>query len=131
FAGRLRMVENLELGGVRLALMHGHAGLFPYLWDKWKYWMYGYRLERYLPRLLSTSIQAQVVIFGHTHHPETIWQDGKLLYNPGSASFGPVLGKPPTVGLLRIYPDGSLKPDTLPLHGYAIRDRNWEKIARN
>lgn len=129
FAGRLRMVEELELGGVTIVLMHGHAGLGPYLWDKLKYWTYGYQLKRYLPRLLGTGKQARVVIFGHTHHAETIWQDGKLIYNPGSASFGSKLGLPPTIGLLRIFQDGSITAETIPLRGYTVRDRNWVKVS--
>jgi putative phosphoesterase len=127
FAGRLKLVEEIELGGVRLTLMHSHGGWIPYLWDKWKYWKYGYRLERYLPRLLAAGKHSHVVVFGHTHHPVTVWQDGKMLYNPGSASFGPMLGKPPTLGLLRIFSGGKIEAETRPLFGYTIRSGNWER----
>jgi predicted phosphodiesterase len=133
FIRRLSLVEELELGGIHVALMHGHGGWAPYLWDKWKFLAYGYQLERYLPRLLKPKLlktsrhNPQVVVFGHTHHAETIWRAGKLLYNPGSASFGPSAHKPPSVGLLHIYQDHSIQAETLPLLGYTIRDRNWDK----
>ncbi len=81
-----------------------------------------------MPRLLGTSKQSKIIVFGHTHHAETVWQDGKLIYNPGSASFGSASGLPPTIGLLHIFQGGSIRAETLPLLGYAIRDRNWVKV---
>ncbi len=125
FAGPLQMVEEFELGGVRVALLHGHGGLVPYLWDKVQFMRDGYRLERYLNRLVNTGNAASVVVFGHTHHPETLSRAGKLLFNPGSASFGAGPAFPPTLGLLRFFNDGKVIADIVPMEGYVVKNRKW------
>jgi hypothetical protein len=33
----LPLVQNITLEGVEIALMHGHGGLWFYLWDKWQF----------------------------------------------------------------------------------------------
>jgi len=141
-AWRLRMVERLELGGVKIALMHGHGGLLWYLWDKWHFWRDGYRLERYLGLLLRTAGTlrnkgpaqdggpARVIIFGHTHHPEILWYGDQLLLNPGSASFGFRRGLTPNLALLRIYPAGRLEAEIVPLTGWTIHDRQWVEVEK-
>ncbi len=125
FAGPLQLVEELELGGVRVALLHGHGGLAPYLWDKVQFFLDGYQLEQYLNRLDKTGNAASVVVFGHTHHPEILSRAGKLLFNPGSASFGPDDGVPPTLGLLRFFNGGKVIADIVPMKGYVVKNRKW------
>ena len=129
FAGRLEMQEQLTLGGVEIALMHGHHGLFSYLWDKWKYLLYGYQLERYLDEIIRHSGQARIVVYGHTHHPEILIAQGKLLMNPGSASLGPRKSRPPSIGLLRIYASGRVEARIQTLSGYRLRGRCWYKTG--
>jgi putative phosphoesterase len=127
FAGPLPLVEDLELGGVRVTLTHGHGGWIPYLRDKIKYFLDGYRLERYIPHLLAAGSHSQVIIYGHTHFPELIWREGKLLFNPGSASFGSAGNPLPSIGLLHIYPEGKFQAEIVRLYGYIIQDRQWIK----
>lgn len=124
-AGRLKMIERLELGGVSITLMHGHGGIAWYLRDKLHFWRDGYRLERYLDLLHRTGGAARVIIFGHTHHPENLWSGETLLLNPGSASFGFRRGLLPNYALLRIYPAGRLEAEIVPLTGWVIRDHDW------
>jgi putative phosphoesterase len=126
-AGPLRMVERLELGGVSIALMHGHGSLLSYLLDKWYYWRDGYRLKRYAVPLLRESSPARVTIFGHTHHTEAQWYGPRLLLNPGSASFGCRRIYPPTLALLHIFPGGDLRVEFVALRGWKIRGGAWMK----
>lgn len=127
-AGPLELVERLELGGVPVALMHGHGGWLPYLWDKWQYLLFGYRLERYKNRLYRAAGPARVAVFGHTHYPVKLWYQGVLLFNPGSASFGTRQNRLPSIGLLRIYPGGKVKGEFLRLEGYRIERRRWKPL---
>lgn len=133
----LRMVENITVEQVPIALMHGHGGLWPYLLDKWKYWHDGYQLDRYTQKLMDAAGAARVIIFGHTHHAELRMCQGKLLFNPGSASFGFIPGSgssshlnelPPSVGLLHIAENGAFRGEIIPLTGYKIKRRIWVKI---
>lgn len=127
--GSLRILEELELGGVRINLLHGHGGWMRYFWDKMLHFRYGYQLERYVPYLLHSSQDAQVVIFGHTHRPVIAWREGRLLINPGSSSFGISPDGLPTVGLLYIYPGKKFQAEIVPLNGYKINKRKWVKIS--
>lgn len=122
---QLKSVEQLTLGGVRIALLHGHGTVAQYLWDKWQFWFWGYRLKRYLPLLDHAGASAQVIVFGHTHHPETTWHNGKLLFNPGSASTGYLGLGNPSVGLLHIEEDGSIRAEVVKLEGFQIQQRQW------
>ncbi len=126
--GRLKMVEEIELGGASIALMHGHGGWIPYLRDKYKYLRFGYRLERYLKALHQNGARAHIVVFGHTHFPEQIYQEGQLLFNPGSASFGCRFGELPTFGLLRIAPGPKVTSEIIRLEGWQIQKRRWIRI---
>lgn len=121
----LPLVETIRLAGVEIALMHGHGGLFFYLWDKWQFMFFGYNFKRYVRLLTHSSGSARVVIFGHTHRHEISWQDGKLLFNPGAA--GMIYDEPftPSVGLLHIYPQQQVRAEIVPLSGYLVRGRQW------
>ncbi len=128
FAGPLEMVQQVTFGSCQIALMHGHHGLFSYLWDKWKYWRYGYELNRYLSELVRLSGDAQVIVFGHTHYAEIILHDGKMIFNPGSASFGNRSARLPSIGLLSIYSSGRVEAKIIPLEGYRRIRWGWHKI---
>jgi hypothetical protein len=121
----LPLVQNVTLEGVEIALMHGHGGLWFYLWDKWQFVFFGYKFKRYLWLLRHSSGTARVVVFGHTHRQENCWVDGKLLFNPGAA--GMIYDDPftPSIGLLRIYSGQQVEGEILPLNGYLVRGRQW------
>ena len=129
-AGQLAMIEEVELGGAHIALMHGHGGWGPYLRDKWKFLLSGYRLERYLKLLQQASPRAQVVVFGHTHYPTLTHHAGRLLFNPGSASFGCQPNKPPSIGLLHVAPGSpaQVTAEIIQLEGWRIKFRRWVAI---
>lgn len=126
---RLPLLDRVALGGVCVGVMHGHGGWIKYFQDKIQFLLFGYNLHRYL-NLLTTAIpEARVVIFGHTHHPEILWYRGKLLFNPGSASFGFKPVRQPSVGLLHIYPGGKVKAEIRFLSGYRLEGRKWVKTS--
>lgn len=60
----------LELGGLRIGLVHGHTG--PGRSTEWKA-LHTFRQEA-----------VDVVVFGHSHVPHYEMIDGVLLFNPGS-----------------------------------------------
>jgi putative phosphoesterase len=120
-------VQQLQIGGIRVALMHGHISWFHYVFDKFMYLSQGYRFNRYLPFLLRAGNGARVIVFGHTHHAENVWQDGKLLFNPGSAGFGFRWSHRPSWGLLKFYADGRVEGAICPLEGYRLENRTWQK----
>lgn len=83
---------TVEIGGVRLHLLHALPDL---------------RLD---PRVAALS----VVVFGHSHRPETRRQEGVLYFNPGSA--GPRRFRlPVTVGRLSIRAGGRVSARIVPL----------------
>lgn len=127
FVPGIPTVARIELGGVVLGLVHGHGGVARYLIDKVKFMVNGYNLHRYLKPLIHTFPEAHIIIFGHTHFPEVLWRQGKLLFNPGSASFGSPKIHAPSIGLIRIYEDGQFQPNIRVLKGYKVIRRRWVK----
>ena len=69
----------------KITLTHGHRSMLQYLVDKWAYIRRGYRFERYYQHLDRDFPDADVIIFGHTHHQLAKWIGGRLFYNPGAA----------------------------------------------
>jgi len=123
--GRPGWVSFIELGGVRVALMHGHGSWARYLIDKWFYTMQGYRFERYRSLMLREGQDARVIVFGHTHRRENVWIDGHLLFNPGSAAIRSRQGGDPSWGLLSIFTDGTVEGDIFELKGYQLKRGRW------
>jgi putative phosphoesterase len=125
FDRSLPNLRLLDLAGVKVALMHGHGGWIGYFKDKLVYYRDGYRLERYIPKLFAAAPQAQVYIFGHTHFPENLWRDGKLIFNPGSASSSLSRKLCPTVGILRFYNGGNVEGEIIKMTGLKIAHHQW------
>jgi uncharacterized protein len=123
-AGPLPLTAEVDLGGVRVALMHGHGGWIPYLWDKWKFILAGYNLRRYLGQLERVSPGVRVEVFGHTHFAENRWRKDRLLFNPGSASLGSRSQRPPTFGLLRITGQ-QVKGEIVEMARWRLHNRQW------
>ncbi|MCX6901761.1 MAG: metallophosphoesterase family protein [Verrucomicrobia bacterium] len=59
-------------------------------------------------RMIFAGGKPNMVVFGHTHHPEQIVENGVMFVNPGSAS-RPRMHRPPTVAIAEIHPDGRLE----------------------
>ncbi len=120
-----RGVNRLDLAGVSVALMHGHGSWLNYFVDKWFYIFQGYRFKRYRSLLKRAGQGAKVIVFGHTHHPEIIWDNGQLLFNPGSAGFGSKRGKNPSWGILDIFSDGNVTAKVIALTGFQLENGQW------
>lgn len=116
FNDNIPPVQHFQVNGWQIALMHGSGTQREYWRDKWQYLLHGYRIERYKALVMRTAPAAQIIVFGHTHRPLNEWVDGKLLFNPGSASFGPPEGGPPTLGLLRFHSNGTVSGEILPVN---------------
>lgn len=82
---QLPLIRQVTLEGVTIGLAHGHGGLIHYVRDKWTYIRYGYNFERYRALLEPLFPDAQVVVFGHTHHQMNEVVNGRLFLNPGNA----------------------------------------------
>jgi uncharacterized protein len=105
---QLPMTAVIEQFGVKIVLMHGHMGFFTYWSDKLQYIFKGYDKNRYISRLVSAVPDARVYVFGHTHHAENFWQDGKLFFNPGSITYGDVYTRQCSWGVIEIQDDGKV-----------------------
>lgn len=106
--GSLPVIQNLDLNGVPLALVHGNGTILQYVLDQFAYIFEGYKVERYIRMLAAVTDGARVIVFGHTHRPANEVRDGKLYFNPGSATLGPIEGGYPSFGLLRFFADGNV-----------------------
>ena len=131
FVQGIPMISEIKIGGVPIALMHGHQGILRYVFDKIRFFFSRYDRERYRKNLPAIVPDARVIIFGHTHIPEIMWMQEKLLFNPGSASFGARKMHIPTMGYLRIYEGGLVKPSIQYLKGYKIYKRHWIQQAHH
>ncbi len=63
----LPLIDQIEIGKVRIGLIHSHTSFLRYLVDKLRYYREGYCFERYAAMLQRVFPKADVVIFGHTH----------------------------------------------------------------
>lgn len=126
FRDRLPWLQSLTIGGMPVALMHGHGTWWDYLRDKWQYMLFGYDLERYLPILERPLPEARVIVFGHTHRSVNRWRKGRLLFNPGTAGMVDKIRGGPSVGLLKFFPDGKVEGEIHQLNGYRLNNRQWE-----
>ncbi len=105
---KLHRSLTIKLENKILGITHGHGNLIFYLWDKFLNYTTGYKFERYYRNMIRTFKNVDVIIFGHTHRPICKWYEGKLILNPGSASFNNGLNKK-TYGLIEIDQNGKIK----------------------
>ncbi len=87
FGSELPISRQLEINGHKVFLTHGHMDFLSYWLDKFQHAVKGYRSDRYIGRLTQADADASVYVFGHSHSAEEIRMDGKLFFNPGSATF--------------------------------------------
>lgn len=116
---------TLKIHQTTLVLTHGHLDPGTYWRDKFEYITRGYSFERYQKRLQRAFPDADVIVYGHTHHAENLWLDGTLYFNPGSVSHGDYLDKGPRYGILKIYKDGRIDAQVIPLTGAHIEGKEW------
>lgn len=83
---RVTELAELELGGVQVAVIHGH------------------QLGSPDPVGLRAALpDADIIVYGHTHKPLVRQEDGALVINPGSAG-APRFGLHPSVAILNLEP---------------------------
>lgn len=129
FRDSLPWKRDFILGGVRIALLHGHGSWPAYFLDKWQYLLNGYQLERYRQRVLDLAPEAQVVIFGHTHRPAVEWHQGRLFLNPGSASSGVQPDQSPSFGVLQIAGPAQVRATIHHLPTVPRKGRQWATLS--
>lgn len=93
----LREALDLEIGGLRIHVQHGHE------------------LGRPKPAAVAAAYDADVCVYGHTHRQVIEWVDGRLIINPGAA--GPRrFDLEPCVAILTIA-KGQAEAELIPLKG--------------
>ena len=108
----LPLERSLQFGAVTVGLLHGHGSFLSYLGVRlWAAFQGGLPNHFYLKRVRQALPGSDVVIFGHLHQPLNIWDNKRLLFNPGSASQQLQPDLPPSVGLLHIDPEGQVRSE--------------------
>lgn len=80
-------VETITLEGKKLFITHGH--------------IYNVKYGLYNLACAAREAGADIAVFGHTHQPTEIYDDGLYLFNPGS-----IMGYDGTYGIIDISPQG-------------------------
>jgi len=94
---------------IRISMAHGHRTMVEYLIDKWAYIRNGYLFERYYAHLSKDYPDADVIIFGHTHHQTARWVAEQLLFNPGACYPCEFNHYKPQFGVLSITAEGVIR----------------------
>lgn len=87
-AQNLLYAHEETFAGKRIFFTHGH--------------LYEVKFDLYRAACAAREREADALLFGHTHRAEITWDDGLLLFNPGSLSGG----ADSTYGTLDITPAG-------------------------
>lgn len=82
-----RIDEFIEAGGKRIWMTHGHRYRAKERHDELAWWARQYDVD--------------VVVYGHSHVAKIIWDDGLLIFNPGS-TYHPRGGRGATCGVIEI-----------------------------
>lgn len=97
---------SLTVGKWKLVLTHGHQpgpwGFLLKVLDFVHFRMLRASNEEinlaFAPRLRRRYPQADIIVFGHSHHPCQTWLDGVFFFNPGAVSL--TVNEVPSVGRL-------------------------------
>lgn len=97
--------QQLEFEGVTIGMTHGHGGWWEYVLERLSFFFKGQpKFSHFENKAMRSFPDTDVLVLGHNHAPANRWQDGQLIFNPGSACCPnynyPNL--PPSVGLLHI-----------------------------
>ncbi len=117
----LPMHRLFHVNGVITLLTHGHIDAVHYWRDKVSNFINGYQFERYANRLSPLVPQAKLYIYGHSHHAENRWQEGKLFFNPGSCSIAEKPDFSISFGIIHFHPDGNFSGEIIELKEPVIR----------
>lgn len=116
FTKTLPMKRTFLLNQSSIFLTHGHISFQQYWKDKTDNLLHGYNFERYSRKLLAAAADANVILFGHSHHAECRKQDGVFFMNPGSCSIAEKPDQMLSFGILRFFPDGGVSGELVPLN---------------
>jgi putative phosphoesterase len=111
----LPLEMRFTVDGVSIGMSHGHGTFFGYMVDKLNMPKRDQLMGFYTSRLLQAFPDVEVIVFGHVHEVCNVRKEGKLLFNPGSASFPMPRGAPATVGLLTIDGPGAVRGEIIRL----------------
>jgi putative phosphoesterase len=121
---------HLTIQGWHLVLTHGHLpGLRGFLWKGYDFLQQKLlRQDRaavnriLIARLRLRYPEADIIVFGHSHHPCRVWIDGTLFFNPGAVC--PTHQEVPSVGRI-VLSEGLVEATILPLGSLpAMQERN-------
>jgi putative phosphoesterase len=103
--GKLPWIRRLTFEDVSIGMAHGHGSWPKYAFNRIDYAFHGPKKFTYYEETARRQLPGvRVVVCGHTHVPANYWQQGQLIFNPGSASRPNIVirGLPPSVGLLHV-----------------------------
>jgi len=109
FGMRSPKYQTLFVNNLNIVIAHGHRSLFHYFIDKLATIQHGYMFSRYYQQLHQDYPEADIIIFGHTHHQTARWVDGQLLFNPGVAYPCQYNNFVPQYGVLSITVEGLVR----------------------
>lgn len=127
FGLRPPLFEKMEVNGLKLVVAHGHRSLFHYMIDKLATIQHGYMFSRYYSQLHQDYPDADIIVFGHTHHQTARWVGGQLLFNPGVAYPCMYNNFIPQYGVLSITAEGSIRTQ---FFGLKNRRRSRSKLFK-
>ena len=128
---KLSSQETIIINGVRIFITHGQGSFLSYVLDKIPNFIFGYRFDRFFRKLSTKSNQFDLVIYGHSHRAENKWIDGKLYFNPGSASDSGVDKVGPSIGLIKIWNAGKIEASIIRMENLKIKRGKWVKNRNN
>jgi hypothetical protein len=121
----LPAVKVITIKEVRILITHGHGHFFSYIWDKFPYWIWGYKFERFVKKFSKLNQDFDIVIFGHSHRPENRVLDGRLYFNPGSAYDRLRNQSGPSIGVIEIRDWKAIRSEIIRLRGMKWRGGKW------
>ena len=116
FTKTLPLNRTFLLNNRRVFLTHGHLNFHQYWKDKMDNLLLGYNFERYSRRLLAFAPDANVLLFGHSHHAECRNQAGVFFMNPGSCSVAEKPDHQLSFGIIRFSPGGIVSGELVRLN---------------
>lgn len=121
----LPALKVITIKDVKILITHGHGHLFSYVWDKFPYWILGYKFERFVKKFSLIKQDFNVVIFGHSHRSENRWVNGRLYFNPGSA-YDPMKNHiGPSIGLIEIGEGQVIRAEIICLRRMKWKSGEW------
>lgn len=119
------MVEE-TIEGLKIAMTHGQGKFVRYLRDRIASSLLGVYSFRYFEEQAVDILpnDADILIFGHIHSPVNRYEDGRLLFNPGSCSIPVHMDRQPSIGILTL-DAGSVSTEIILLDKIGSEDLTW------